>query len=126
MNQTHEPALSNARRLIARAESAAGKLRKLGTEEDWEPFAEALELYLTEGTYPGGALALLLEGNLFRLVRSADNHLRRSAIYIATALQQYAPRESYGLEAGDDLEDWIEHIQQARQLVRQHPTPEDD
>lgn len=121
MNQVDDQALQAARTLLRRAEFAADDLMHQARKEGWEVYAEDLAEYLTLGVRPDPALVALLEGNLYQLLRHADLRLRRDAMDIAQALVEHAPRSA----CNGEIESWMEDIQEARKLVKDHPVSDD-
>lgn len=112
--------VKQAHDLVSAGERAADRIVEAGRA--WPDHAEALAAWLSRGTYPGGALAALIDGDAWKLLQAGDLDTWRHARDIMRALYSQAPRQAIGAPGVATIagacEDWRDTIENARATLR--------
>lgn len=114
--------VKEAHDLVSAAERAADRMLEAGKHMEWPDHADALAAWLSRGTPPGGALAALIDGDMWRFANAADSFTWKAARGIMRALYSNAPRQAIGKPGTHTIagacEDWRDAIEQARATLR--------
>lgn len=117
MNRNPSPAdVREAHDLITAGERAANRIREAGRE--WPDHAEALALWLSRGTYPGAAMAALIDGDAWRLLQVGEDDTWQQAPRIMRALYDQALWHVARAGSGRPCEDWSDALQDARETLK--------